>query len=796
MTKQKNYWWQKADPFADREISKYDTPVPSREYLLEYLEEAGKPRKLEHLIESFDLDGDEDREAALDHRLRAMVRDGQIVRNRRNGFLPLSAAELYTGIVMGHRDGFAFVVRDADDGKDIFLGGRQAEQVFDKDRVLVQIVGEDRRGRPEGRIVDVLSRNTEYLVGRYFDEDGVGMVEAVNNRIWQQVLISPQHRNGAEDGQVVEVRITRQPRHRHAAMGEVVEVLGDQMAPGMEVDIAIRAHDLPSEFPDDVLAEAAAYGAEVTEDMFADRLDLRDMPLVTIDGEDSRDFDDAVYAEQRGNGWTLWVAIADVAHYVKPGQPLDEEAELRGTSVYFPNEVIPMLPEALSNGLCSLNPNVNRLCMACEMQIAANGKVKKVKFHNAVMRSHARLTYTTAAEILVEEKPAVRKKHAQLVPHLEDLYGLYKVLRQAREKRGAIDFESSEVKFVYDDSRKIAGVEPVVRNDAHKLIEECMIAANVASAGFLKSKKMPSLYRNHNGPATDSVDDLRSFLNEFSLKLGGGSDPQPKDYARVISKIGDRPERALIQTVLLRSLSRAAYEPDCDGHFGLALEEYGHFTSPIRRYPDLLVHRALKHVLAKQKPKKYIYNHDDMLTFGAHCSMTERRADEATRDAVDWLKCQYLSERVGESFSGVITGVMQFGCFISLDPVGAEGLLHVTSLPSDYYYFDSVSHCLRGERTGRVFRLSDRITVTVASVNLDERKVDLVLADIDTESAQRSDKSSSGKSSGKKVSSEKKPSNKSGTGKKPRSRQSVNKKSTDKKSADNKSVGKRQRNKK
>lgn len=747
MTKKPNYWWQAEDEFANREISKYETPVPSREYLLDYLEQAGKPRKLEHLISEFDFDDDDDRQAALEHRLKAMVRDGQIVRNRRDGFLPLSAAELYTGLIQSHRDGFAFVVRDADDGEDIFLGRRECEQVLDKDRVLVQIIGEDRRGRPEGRIVDVLERNTETLVGRYFDEDGVGIVEASNTRIWQQILIPPQHRNNAQEGQVVEVKLHKQPRRRHSPVGEIVEVLGDQMAPGMEVDIAIRAHDLPHEFPPAVLAESEAYGGLVSPKAKKDRVDLRDMPLVTIDGEDSRDFDDAVYAENKGNGWRLWVAIADVAYYVSPSSALDDEAQQRGTSVYFPNEVLPMLPEALSNGLCSLNPEVDRLCLACEMIITAKGEVKKFKFHNAVMRSHARLTYTTAAEILVDNKAAPREKYAKLVPHLESLYDLYKALRKARDKRGGIDFDRSEVKFVFDGERKIAGVEPVIRNDAHKLIEECMIAANVAAARFLQKHKMPALYRNHMGPATDRLDDLRTFLNEFSLKLGGGADPQPSDYVRVIEKIGERAEATLIQTVLLRSLSRAEYEPECEGHFGLALDEYAHFTSPIRRYPDLLVHRAIKHILAGGKPKKYAYSNEDMLSLGTHCSMTERRADDATRDATDFLKCEYLHEKVGETFTGVITGVLQFGCFISLEPVGAEGLLHVTSLPSDYYYFDNVSHCLRGERSGRVFRLSDRIRVKVASVNLDERKVDLVLDEegLDEENKSKTEPSESTK---------------------------------------------------
>lgn len=729
MSKKYSFWWQAEDPLADEELAKYPTPVPSREYLLDYLERAGKPRKLKHLIDKFDFTGDDDRMGALEHRLKAMVRDGQIVRNRRDGYLPLSAAELYTGLVMGHRDGFAFVVRDQDDGDDIFLGRRESEQVLDKDRVLVQIVGEDRRGRPEGRIVDVLSRNTEQLVGRYFDEDGVGVVEAVNTRVWQQILIPPHHRNGAEDGQVVEVLLHKQPRRRHAPVGEVTNVLGDHLAPGMEVDVAIRAHDLPHEFPNAVVDAAEAYGKNIQAKAKKDRLDLREMPLVTIDGEDSRDFDDAVFAESRGNGWMLWVAIADVAHYAAPDSELDVEAQKRGTSVYFPNEVLPMLPEALSNGLCSLNPKVERLCMACEMHISGSGKLKKFKFHNAVMRSHARMTYTDVAKILVDEQPALRKKHAELVPHLECLYDLYQVLRKARNRRGAIDFDSAEVRFLFDDERKISGVEPVVRNDAHKLIEECMITANVAAAKYLMKHKMPVLYRNHTGPANDRLDDLRSFLNEFSLKLGGGSDPQPKDYAKTIDKIGERPERKLIETVLLRSLSRAEYEPEGLGHFGLALDEYAHFTSPIRRYPDLLVHRAIKHVLAGGKAKKYIYNHERMLALGTHCSMAERRADDASRDATDFLKCEYLREKVGETFTGVITGVLQFGCFISLEPVGAEGLLHVTSLPSDYYYHDAVAHCLRGERSGKTFRLSDRVQVKVASVNLDERKVDLMLAD-------------------------------------------------------------------
>jgi ribonuclease R len=511
-------------------------------------------------------------------------------------------------------------------------------------------------------------------------------------------------------------------------VGRITEVLGDHMAPGMEVQIAIYSYDIPTEWPAAVDDEIAQFAVDVPESAKRGRVDLRKLPLVTIDGIDARDFDDAVYCEPRGNNWRLYVAIADVSWYVQPDSALDREAQHRGTSVYFPDRVIPMLPEALSNGLCSLNPEVDRLCLVCDMTINPQGQIIRSRFCEAVMHSHARLTYDAVGAMLEKRDRRIRREYQHLVPHLDNLYKLYKVLKTAREQRGAIDFDTQETVIEYDTAGKIERIVPSERNDAHRLIEECMISANIAAARFLRRQRIPALYRVHYGPSDEKLERLRGFLSQLGLTLGGGDQPSAKDCANLLEKAKTRADFHLIQTVLLRSLSQAVYSPDQSGHFGLALAAYAHFTSPIRRYPDLLVHRAIRHVLQGGNAENFSYSQNDMIGLGEHTSMTERRADEATRDAAEWLKCEYMLNKVGETFDGIVSGVTAFGLFIELEKVFVEGLLHVTSLPNDYYHFDPVGHSMQGKRTGKTYRLGDPVRIVVARVDLDERKIDFELA--------------------------------------------------------------------
>ena len=655
-----------------------------------------------------------------------MVRDGQLVRNRRGCYALADQFNLIPGRVITHPDGFGFLVPDAG-GEDVYLSARTMNAVFHNDRVMVRITGKDRRGRLEGDVAEVLQRNTHRVVGRFHRESGVSFVVPDNKRITHDIAVPEQQSGGAVNGQIVTVEIIEQPAKRSRPVGHVVEVLGEHMAPGMEIDIAIRSYDIPEAWPEAVTEEIQAYGSGVAEADKQGRTDLRGLPLVTIDGEDARDFDDAVYCERTQAGWRLIVAIADVSHYVQPGTALDREAETRGNSVYFPERVIPMLPEVLSNGLCSLNPEVDRLCMACEMQISEEGKITRSRFIEGVMRSQARLTYTEAAAIVVENDKAVRARYKPLAPHLEELYRLYHVLRTAREARGAIDFESTETRIVFGSERKIERIVPLVRNDAHKLIEECMIAANVASARYLVRHKMPTLFRVHGAPDAEKVEEVREFLKELGLPLSRSKNPKAKDYAELLGKVRGRPDEHLINTVLLRSLPRAEYSPHNIGHFGLAHEKYLHFTSPIRRYPDLLVHRAIRHVLAGGKAEDFAYDNNNMQVFGDQCSVTERRADDATRDAVDWLKCEYMLDKIGETYAGIISSVTSFGIFVELQEIYVEGLVHVTALGNDYYRYDPAKHRLLGDRTNQIYRLGDLITVKVVQVNLDERKIDFEL---------------------------------------------------------------------
>lgn len=716
------------DPYAEREAQRYPNPIPSREYILDAVRNHKGPCTFQRLLELLGLNEPQQSEA-LERRLSAMVRDGQLLLNRREGYVPVNERDLVRGRVIAHPDGFGFLHPD-EGGEDLFIPAKHMRALMHGDRAVMRIAGVDHRGRPEASLVEVLERANKRLVGRLYMQGDIAYVIPDNKRIPHEILIPSQHLFSARPGQIVTVDIIEQPSIRHPPVGSIAVVLGEHMAPGMEIEVAINANGIPYEWPDEVLQEIKGYREEVSEQDKAGRLDVRDKPLVTIDGEDAKDFDDAVFCEPVAGGWRLYVAIADVSHYVKPGSALDQEAYNRGNSVYFPNRVIPMLPEVLSNGLCSLNPEVDRLCMLCILEFDRSGRMLSWRFEQGLMRSQARLTYTQVSAMLERREMELRRRYEKLVPHLECLYALYKTLFAQRQKRGAIDLDTIETRIVFDEGRKIQAIVPTVRNDAHRLIEECMIAANIAAAAFLAERKIPALYRVHEPPPADKLEDLIDFLGELGLKFPARKKVEARHFAALLNTIRERPDFHLIQTVMLRSLAQAQYQPGNKGHFGLALEEYAHFTSPIRRYPDLLVHRGIRHCLNGGRKENVGYSHEQMVLLGEHTSMTERRADEATRDAVDWLKCEYMQDKVGETFEGIITGVTSFGLFVELADIYVEGLVHITALPKDYYRFDAVGHKLAGERSGRVFQLADRIRVQVVRVSLDDRKIDFELVEV------------------------------------------------------------------
>ena len=741
--------------------------APSREAILDCLRQADGPltprelaRQLDVLDENFD---------QLERRLVAMERDGQLLPNRKGVLLLASKLDLIAGRVQGHRDGYGFLLADAG-GPDTFLSPREMQKAMHGDRVLVKRVGFDSRGRPEGVIIEVTDRAHRQLVGRFLSERGVTIVVPEDQRIKHDILIPPGDARHAQPGQVVTVEITDPPSGHAAPIGRVIEVLGEIDDPGMEIEIAVRKFDVPHQFDEAALAAAAALPAAVRAADLRGRVDLRDVALVTIDGEDARDFDDAVYCEPivdgRSGGHRLIVAIADVSHYVAPGDALDQEAARRSTSVYFPRRVIPMLPERLSNGLCSLNPEVDRLVLVCDMVISSKGQVRGYQFYEAVMHSAARLTYDEVWGVLSGRDAQAIRKRAALVPRMQDLYDLYRVLAKARESRGAMEFDTIETRIVCDPAGRIERIEPRTRNDAHRLIEECMLAANVCAADFMKRSRHPGLYRVHEGPTPERLTLLREFLRSVSLSLGGGDEPSPRDYADLAAQVRERPDAMLLQAMMLRSMQQATYTPHNSGHFGLAYEAYTHFTSPIRRFPDLLTHRVIKALLRGErhappmlrigasglveatpeedsaKPKgrrRKVAAIEAPIEAPAHlpvqvweqygimCSANERRADEASRDVEAWLKSQYMRERVGEQFAGRVTGVAPFGVFVTLNELYVDGLVHVSELGSEYFQYNESAHELRGERTGRRFRLTDELHVQVSRVDLEARRIEFRL---------------------------------------------------------------------
>ncbi|MEI8616128.1 ribonuclease R [Shewanella sp. PP-He15 brown] len=731
------------DPHFEREQDKYENPIPSREYIIDYLRSQKSPITRDSIAAALNIQEEEQLEA-LRRRLRAMERDGELVFTRGQSYGLPEKMDLIPGTVLGHREGFGFFKPD-EGGDDLFISNRDMLMYFHGDKVLAQKAGTDRRGRREARLVRLIQPRSAAIVGRYHVDSGMAFVIADDKRITQEILVANEDRNGARQGDVVVVELTRRPGRFVKAAGKVTEVLGKQMAPGMEIEIALRNYDLPHTWSPVIEKKLRRIPDEVTDADKVGRVDLRHLPLVTIDGEDARDFDDAVYAEKKaGGGWRLWVAIADVSYYVRTDSALDTEARARGNSVYFPSQVIPMLPEKISNGLCSLNPHVDRLCMVAEMTVSAKGKLSGYKFYPAVMYSHARFTYTQVAEML-EGGPIV-PEHEALFPHLQCLQSLYLALDEQRAERGAIAFETMETQFIFNEQRKIDKIVPRGRNQAHKIIEECMILANVSAAKFVKKQKGDVLYRVHEAPSEQKLANFKEFLAERGLTMPGGLEPTPSDYQNVMLQIADRPDAELIQVMLLRSMRQAIYTPDNEGHFGLALEEYAHFTSPIRRYPDLVLHRVIRYLLAKERGEAtekwtqdggYHYQLDELDQLGEECSTTERRADEATRDVSDWLKCEFMQDHVGDTFEAVIASVTSFGLFVRLNELFIDGLVHISSLGSDYYQFDPMRQRLIGEHTGQIYQVGDPVTVKVAAVNLDDRQIDLVMLGDDGKGGKR-----------------------------------------------------------
>jgi ribonuclease R len=686
----------------------YQHPIPKRGAILDFLRDAGEPLQPEALMQGFDLRGKRMR-TALTSELQKMVRAGQIIENRRGEYCLLEKLELITGTVAGHQDGFGFLLRD-DGGDDMYLSAREMRAIFHGDRIAVKAAGQDRRGRDEAKLVEVLERGTREVAGQFIRERGIGVVIPDNPRVAHRILIAKGEAGEAKHGQIVVAKILDYPTHVEQTTGKIVQVIGEPGKKGIATDIAIHAHGIPTDWPKAVRQQAKQLGREVSEDDKQDRIDLRDINLVTIDGADARDFDDAVFCEPSGDGFRLLVAIADVAHYVEIGMPLDKQAIRRGTSVYFPDRVVPMLPEVLSN----------------EMRVGADGKVSRSKFYEAVMRSSARLTYGQVNDFLTGRSH--KKVPAAVRDDVRHLHDVFKLFVKNRRKRGAIELDIPQTRINVDEHGAVTSISAMPRNDAHRLIEESMIAANVQAAKFLRKHRVAGLYRVHAKPDPDRFEELRQYLLGLGFKVPHPDHVQPRQLNNLMDRVKDRPDSVAISMALLRSMSHAEYTPKNIGHFGLALDAYAHFTSPIRRYPDLLVHRAIRHILRGGKAGNYGYDRGAMEHLGSVCSEYERRAEDATREVEGWLKCQYMEDKVGEQFDGVITGVTNFGVFVQLPELQIDGLVHVTSLQHDYYRFEAGSQSLIGDRSGTEYRLGDRLTVVVSRVDLESKRIDFQLA--------------------------------------------------------------------
>ncbi|MFT5560748.1 MAG: ribonuclease R [Candidatus Azotimanducaceae bacterium] len=729
----------KKDPHEQREAKKYENPIPSREFILDCLAKIGRPASAKNIASSLGLETPLDRDA-LSKRLGAMVRAGQLVVDRRNVYAIASKVDLIKGRVSAHPDGYGFLL--VEDDEDIFFTYRQMRQVFHGDVVMARIRSKNRQGKTEGEIVEVVERNTQQLVGRYYIENDIKLLEPLNKRINHEVILQAEGNESCSPGQIVVAEITQQPGPRGVVMAKVVEVLGDHLTPGIEVDIALRNNDIPSEWDDDIQALVDAMPSQVTAADKKGRFDLTELPFVTIDGEDARDFDDAVYCEpNESGGWRLYVAIADVAHYVKTASPLDDAARERATSVYFPQYVVPMLPEKLSNGLCSLKPKVERLVLVCEMIISSQGLVTGFQFYDGVIFSHARLTYTEVAKAIHgDDNEPARIAMGDLAENIDELDSLYAALVRQRKSRGAIEFDSPELQFQFSPEGRVQSIVPRARNKAHRIIEECMLCANVCAAKLVNHQDRPGLFRVHEPPTPEKLTALEEFLDGFGIRFKAGDNVQPADYQQIVRQLQGQKNGHVLQMALLRSMNQAVYQIENKGHFGLGYDEYTHFTSPIRRYPDLLTHRLIKseiysaidekHTLRlgrKRKTDFYPYSLAQMLELGEFTSFAERRADSAVYEVLEYLKCDYISDRVGDIFSGVVTGVAKFGLFVQLDDIYVEGLIHVSTLVGDYYHYDQGTQVLSGERTGTTYGMGDVVEAQIVRVNVDERKVDFEL---------------------------------------------------------------------
>ncbi len=730
------------DPHAQREARKYGQPIASREYILECLKDANKPLSFLKLTKLLVIPNDDpDQEEALQRRLRAMQRDGQIIQLRRGAYALAEPDELVKGRVSANASGFGFLIPE-EGGDDLFLSPGQMKALFDGDIILAKVSGIDRRGRKEGRVEEILERHTHEVVGRVYYESGVHFLKAESKKITQDILLEDDDLSEIDSSQLVVLELTRQPDYRSPAMGKIKEVLGAHMAPGMEIEVAIRSHNLPHLWPHDLERELKSLPNKITKADLEHRVDLRAHAFFTIDGEDARDFDDAICCQRNEDGWALWVAIADVAHYVHSGTALDDEALSRGNSVYFPQRVIPMLPEVLSNGLCSLNPDEDRLTLCCEMRVDTEGELSSYRFMESCIHSQSRLTYTEVAAFL--DDGSVSPALEGLCEDIVCFYELFEKLKAKRDERGAINVETTESRFIFNEQKKIDGVVPVVRNVAHQMIEEAMLLANICAANLLNKRELPALYRTHDAPTAEKINDLKEYLQPLGFRFSSsGPDLGPEHFQEAIAFSLGRTDQELINTIVLRSMQQAIYSAECSQHFGLAYEEYAHFTSPIRRYPDLIVHRALKYwirsksstkdvlkvkgVKALTKKAMLIQNEGELLERGQYLSFTERRADLATRDAVDWLKCEFMQDKVGEVFTGKISSVTGFGLFVLLDDIYIEGLVHITDLDDDYYQYDDRRHELVAERSSKVFRLADPLTIRVARVSLDEKKIEFLI---------------------------------------------------------------------
>ena len=708
--------------------SKKSTPsflLPERKEITESLNDVGRPQTRKQLALAFGI-ADPEIRRALGRRLKAMMRDGELMRNRRGSYGLLKKMDLFKGYVIGHPDGYGFVVPE-EGGNDLFLSSKEMRMLLHGDKVVVRLVNTDKKGRREGSLVEVLQRVNHYVVGKFFKESGISYVVPDNKRINQDILIPSSIKNKAKHGQYVVVEIVHQPEKHRQPVGKISSIIGDNNDVNMAVDIAIRSHELPFKWSDEINHETDDLREEIDLNKTINRCDYRNIAFVTIDGEDARDFDDAVFCEKNDKGWRLLVAIADVSHYVKQQSLLDDEAFLRGTSVYFPNRVIPMLPEILSNGLCSLKPNVDRLCLVCELTINIQGEVKQSSFKKAIICSDARLTYTVMSEIVVDKISNQRKKYSNLLPHLDNLYELYQLLYIERKRRGLIDFSSIESRFIFDKEGSVETIEQVKRNNAHRLIEEMMLVTNIAAGEFLEKNDILGIYRIHNTPKEEKLKDLRLLLSQLGLSLEGDEKPTTKSYSLLVEKIRKRDDAKMLETILLRSMPLAEYSISNKGHFGLGFPVYTHFTSPIRRYPDMIIHRIISHVIDGETSPVFGYNQQTMLELADHCSLTERRAEDASRDATQRLKCNFMKDKEGKVFHGMVSSVTSFGLFVLLDDIHVEGLVHISTLPTDYYHYDPITHKLSGERGGKIFSLGQKLKVVLIRVVIDERKIDFEL---------------------------------------------------------------------